>query len=381
MKNLAHAEFDLTRLETLIDDVRAEKRYIGLDWRMKNREFLSVDYRHLKHEILGFAMEEFERKTGIKLPYNLHQVNHWMKIEKISKDRHLHPREAVREVARAVTQLAGWLKASTDLPGTRRVIKFTQSGNGMGSPYTTVNLWELVSKNPSPGGFERRVWKVRRRAQQILSGWHGDLQPSWTAIARALVVTRNVGKAALIAAAGTLKNNSEWRLSYSEARYFLTEMRSARFPVADNSDGVKARREVEPKLRKLGCAVYLTRRQDEFGRLSLAWLVKRGDRSFHTDGWSAHHALKEALAAWKERARLEREEADLVGFLQGDEGYMPLVYLEHSYRAGNCVPGTAEWIRKKGWSGRKLIPAMWLLPHLDYGLVQNVAMVVYNDHH
>jgi len=107
------------------------------------------------------------------------------------------------------------------------------------------------------------------------------------------------------------------------------------------------------------------------------WTVSRGEtsmklvltqkstgRSFHTDwydNWGKKelkNSVKQAIRAWRRRAELERREANLVAFLNGEDGFMPLIRFSDSRSAGNCAAGTQSWIDKHGWGSRKWIPAM-----------------------
>lgn len=343
-----------------------------------------MPYGHLKY-VLGKAICDFTDATGVHLPWNLNKVSEWKGIQGINEETDQHPYKEVQKIVHSCKQLAGWLLAARKFPAVTRLISRTQSPNGMGSPYTTINLWDFVEKNPSPGRLERQIWKVKRQAKQILSAWEGDHNPSWASIANALCHTNSVRKAAVIVAAETLDAGTykygEYRGhgKYSASRDFLVSIRSARFPVADNSDGVNARREDEPTLNKFGYQVYRIRLTDQYGRYHLQWLVTMNGRTYHSNQDDAREALKQAIWAWKKQKKLQARNAKLIGFLNGDQGYSPFVYLQDSYDAGNCSAGTTSWLQKRGWSDRKFIPGRWLVPHLSDDLVRNVAMKVYRD--
>ena len=343
-----------------------------------------IRYGHLKHDILGSSIKEFSNATGIALPWNLNKVDQWKGVESFDESKDQHPREQVQEIVRSCQRLAGWLRAAAELPAVTRMVSRTQSPNGMGSPYTTIHLWDFVAKNPSPGRLERQLWKVKRRAQQILSAWEGEHHPSWASIANALCVTKkSIGKAAIIVVAEALTNpRDDWDGSYrgignyQAARDLLVSIRSARFPVADNSDGVNARREEEPSLQKLGISVYRIRVTEKYGRFSLKWLVRTdGGRTYHTEWGSPEEALRDAIRAWKRQDELAAENADIVGFLNGDElGFCPLIYLQDSYDAGNCRAGTDSWARQQGWGDRDFVPSVWLIKHLHDEKVRRVVV-------
>jgi hypothetical protein len=379
------SEYQLNNLNELQAQCAAEKRYAELPAEMDERS-ISIRYSHLKWDILGEAIEELESNTDVVLPWNLNKVDQWPGIYEIDEEEPVHPREQVCELVHRCCQMAGWLRAAATLPGVCRLLKKTQSIRGMGSPYTTLDLWDFVNRNPSPGRTERQLWKVKRRAQAILAPWEGEHHPSWNSIGHALNATRSVGKAAVIVAARTLHSDTyedyEWNggWGYEEAREFLTSIRSARFPIADNSDGVLSRREAQPTLAKLGYAVFRIRVADQYGRFSKQWLVRSAEgRTFHSESWEAKEALYEALEAWREQIRLEEFEADLIGFLRGTEGYCPLITFQDSRDAGNCGWGTETWLRKHGWDKLEFAPGHWLIPHLHERRVRNVAKKVYQD--
>lgn len=277
------------------------------------------------------------------------------------------------QLLREYGRIRGWLIAATDLHGVAKVIKKTQTTRGVDSPYTTLYLPELWEKYPSPGHLERKLWKVRRRAEAILSAFAGDYNPSWNDVAHATLKTRQVGKAAVIVVAETLSGEHG---NYAEARDFLASIRTAAFPVADNSDGVEARREAEPRLQKLGISVYRIRVTEKYGRFSLKWLVRTdAGRTFHSEWGGPEEALRDAIRAWKRQDELAAENADIVGFLNGDElGFCPLITREDSYEAGNCRAGTDSWARQQGWGDREFVPGVWLINHLHEEEVRRVVV-------
>jgi hypothetical protein len=99
-------------------------------------------------------------------------------------------------------RMAGFILELPGYPVLSAFVRRTVSPNGMGSPYTSLDLWDLQSKYGSPGAAQRALIKVRRRANEILKPY--GLTVSNAALAIALVRDRRVGKAALRAAAGTL---------------------------------------------------------------------------------------------------------------------------------------------------------------------------------
>jgi hypothetical protein len=114
------------------------------------------------------------------------------------------------------------------------------------------------------------------------------------------------------------------------------------------------------------------------------WLVRFGERTYHIEKreWvtTPLEAMKVALREWRRRDQLLKEEADLVGFLEGGLGFSPLIVRQDSYGAGNCSAGTESWLRERGWSNRRFIPGFYLIPHLDESLVRNVAASLYRRH-
>lgn len=279
---------------------------------------------------------------------------------------------------------AGFLQAAakSKFPGLKKALEKTQSLRGANSPYTYFSVFQLAQRLRSPGRAERLLWKVKRRAEAIFSAYVGDNAPSWRSIAEALLVTQQIGKAAVIAVAGTLSGRSF--SMYRDARQWLVDYHLCK--VEDDSDGVISKREQVPRLVKFGVEVYriaipqLTRRGYQVG-VDFQWLVRTSEgRTYHSHWGGAREALQDALRAWKRQDELAVMEAEFIGFLKGEMGFCPLVVRQDSYSAGNCSAGTESWLRERGWADRAFIPAIWLIPHLDYGLVRNVAMNLYRRH-
>lgn len=274
-------------------------------------------------------------------------------------------------------RICGWFRVATRLPAVAKVITKTQSARGVNSPYTTLALRQLWGKYPSPHELERKLWLVRRRAEAIFTAYEGYENPSWVSVALGLLAQpRSVGKAAIMAVAGTISGNIFNR--YREAREWLIDFHLCK--VEDISDGVEARREAEPRLHKLGVAVYRIAMpvRSKNGRqvgVRFEWLVRsESGRTYHHEYGGADDAFCAAVTAWKKQDTINREEADLVGFLRGKEGYCPLIVRQYSYAAGNCRAGTESWLRRNGWGGRTFIPGHWLIPHLEDERVRRVVV-------
>lgn len=165
----------------------------------------------------------------VSLPFNFVESNMDYKVEN-NGDTYYRRLEvtgnamASEEAERLIEQFArmgGWLKKAPEFPGICRL--FAASPKWLGA---TIDLWAFVRKYPSPGNAERRLWAVRERAAQILSGT--GIMPSWVAIGNALLCHASTGKAAVIAAAMTLsadrpKSGRIAHFGYREARAFLME--------------------------------------------------------------------------------------------------------------------------------------------------------------
>lgn len=339
-------------------------------------EGATIDWMHLS----SLVHQAAEDSGFDNLPWNLgNMVN--ANVAPGSYPR-FASRAGAEEVVKKVQRFCGWLKAAADLPALRRVVKKTQSPHGMWSMRTVVHLWDFAERHPSPGKVERKLWKVRERAEAILSAFEGQ-KPSWASIAQALLVTQQVGKAAVMAVAGTLSGDSF--SMYRDARQWLVDYHLCK--VEDTSDGVEALREAEPRLTKAGIDVFriaipvMSRSGHQVGADFLFLVRSANGRTFHSRWGGANEAMHEAIRAWKRQDELALANADLVTFLEGSAtGYCPLVIRSDSYSAGNCESGTESWLRERGWGDRKWIPAVWLVPHLDYGLVRNVAMNLYRRH-
>jgi hypothetical protein len=294
--NVIGSKYDLNNPADLIAEARAEKRYVDRKEPMVGRYVSAEGLALLAEE----GVRAFHEATGHYMPHNFVRSQMSGSVGIVGAyGRRLSTEEADKEIE-SHARMGGWLKAAADLPAVRRLVKKTQSSRGINSPYTTIDLWSFVAKNPSPGQLERQLWKVRSRAYSILAPWGGDYHPSWASLANALSVTKSIGKAAVIAAAETLKEDRRSGFeSYTAARDFLVSIRSARFPVADDSDGVIARREQEPTLNEFGYQVYRIRLTDQYGRYSLRWLVTNNGRTYHSEWGGAREALQQALRAWK----------------------------------------------------------------------------------
>lgn len=372
-------------------EARAEMRALGRDLRIRGfrcpvtSESLDPDTAQLVTakglgKLVNEGVQEFKKKTGHYLPHNLVFTQMSGALSFGSAPMRYGALwcspEGADRLLREYGRYRGWLRAAADLPAVKKALMKGQSGRGVNSDYTYFSLGCLIKKWPSPHRLERALWKARKRADEMLAAWPGERRwTSWAQLAVGLIETGRPGKAAVMAASAALFGGTPH--SYRRARDTLVRMRSANFPVLDASDGVVAQREAEPVWRRLGISVSRIR-VAEGNLFSLQFLVRHeaSGRTYHANLWQEDRpkdAVKAALRAWSEQDRIATQEADLVGFLRGDQGYCPMVVREHSYRAGNCHAGTESWVRQHGLTNRDWIPGQFLVPHLGDEMVRRVA--------
>ncbi len=295
-------KFNATELSAALDEARAIQR-----------DAKNAGTRYVSAEGLALLAEEgvsaFQEATEHFLPHNL------VRSEMSGPySRRLPIEEANAEIER-YARFGGWLNAATsNLPAVRKMVERTQSSRGINSDYTYCNLWEVVARFPSPGNLERLLWKVRRRAEAILSAYDdGDFTPAWRDVINALLKTKSVGKAAVIVVAATLgmdirgeRDYDKDRLvrpSYQEARDWLAKRRTARFP-EPASEGI--RHAAEPELEESGVRVYPGLQIGRFGVRELVWVARRGELVFVADsGMSPQKALEAALDEWSVSSEAE----------------------------------------------------------------------------
>lgn len=368
--------------------------------------------------IATVAVAEYQTKTGHQLPWNLATHGPYVGLSWGKKYR-LEGKHAsiVEETAR----FCGWIRAAATSPVLVRVLKENTTPNGMGSPYTRLDPWELAKRHPSPGRAGRFLVQVRRRANQILKPY--GLRVSWVALGDMMLKgsIRSVGKAAKLAAAGTIKGflnggGKRKRLPFFSATKSLEilirarglrELIQAPRPVIcwaigrvnagefscfrealanssrlteDQTDGVSLL--IDPLSATSVHGIKVTKGWAENG--SQTWLLKTdGGRSYHAESWyddddrSRRQAIQAALSAWGKQKKLERENREFLRKLQPADRSI-LVYIEDSLAAGNCSAGTQSWMRAHGLSGKKFVGVHLLLKHLHEDRVRRVLQAVAN---
>jgi hypothetical protein len=390
---------------------RAEYVYLGYGetWTREGLELLAES-----------AIADFERAIGKEgwkspLPWNLAK-GPWLHMPRTLGGRvAYHERkfeEGEREYVHRAARFAGWLRGAAEFPRLVRAIEHVVSPKGQNSPYTHIDLWALALATRSPGRADRQFAAVRAAANQHLTAY--GLRVRWGAVAQAMVKhPTRVNRPALKAAAETINAQIEYlcgqpftgryvdvlkkarglaealkspaaHLAWAVERVERCEFASLReaMPAAaerlvfDTTDGVEMWTDPETKIRRHGITATLGFVPDVRGRVETRYLVRGSGRTFHTRySWGgAKGAIQEAIRAWKEQRRLEKKEADLVGFLRGDGGFVPIFRMDDSTSAGNCWQGTESWVRGQGWGARKWIPGHWLIPYLGESRVRNVAV-------
>jgi hypothetical protein len=349
------------------DSARWERAGFAETWTRKGLEAL-----------VQSAMEQLNSVHGIDLPWNLYK-GPWQGLPYVCGERdayHLRrPDLGPNEYATKAFRMAGWLRAVAakpgQFPGIVKMLRATQSSRGQASPRTTVNLWDFVAKAASPHKAEKLLWAVRRRADAILTAYSGAPTIGWRDVAGGLLASCQVGKAAIVAVACRLLPQAHVS-RYADARTQLAALHQA--TARDATDGVAVRYEERPCLDRLGVTVYAAFQADCYERFRPLYLVcSKSGWSYHSERHSPRAAMFDALDAWRRRAKAEADNSDDVGFLRGDRGYIPLVYRQDSYAAGNCGPGTEAWARDHGWHNRAWVPGPWLVPHMADPRVRRVV--------
>lgn len=197
------------------------------------------------------GIQAFE-DAGVYVPYNLGVHPDWAGKWMPSAD--------AQQVLERTARVAGWMAAAAKMPAIKKVLKRSMQGSGVNSPYCVFTPMDFFVRYPSPGRFEDLLWKVKRRAEWILNAYAVQ-NPSWMAIARALMITSVVGKAAVLAVAFTLSNGESFR-SYRQARQWLVANRTAAMVQLGESLYYMAK----PVLEHFGAKVYAVRDVDAYGR-------------------------------------------------------------------------------------------------------------------
>ncbi len=389
--------------------------------REANRNFLrkalpTFDRKGLD-AIAEVAVAEYEQVTGLKLPWNLAVHGPYVGLSWGKKYR-LEGKHAL--IVEEVAMFCGWLRAAATSPVLVRVLKENTTPNGMGSPYTRLDPWELAKRHPSPGRAGRFLVQVRRRANQILEPY--GLHVSWLALGDMMLKgsIRSVGKAAKLAAAGTIKHflnggGKRKRLPFSSATKsleilikarglreliqaprpvmcwavdrveagefscFREALTSASRLITDQTDTVSL--VVDPISATSTHGVVATKGWAENG--APTWLLTAGQRSYHAESWydddcrSRRQAIQAALSAWGKQKKLERENREFMRKLQPADRSI-LVYIEDSLSAGNCRPGTESWMRAHGLAGKRFVGVHVLLKHMHEDRVRRVLQAVAN---
>ena len=237
------------------------------------------------------------------------------------------------------------------------------AGYGENSPRRDRNpLWSDVCQiwGWNPGKAERSMWAAREAFNKKFPSQEGKV--SWRVIARAILVDKKPGKAAIVARA--IQLGWKGHGNYSNARDFLETAIIAE-KKATYIDGVVTHI-IEKVVKKGNISVYkcVVRRDytNKFDQVTGHWWEKQivfthpKEGSYHyADDTLDKWAWKSAIRAFKSRRkqRLDRKALE-AAINAADRCY--LVTVEDSYEAGNCIAGTEAWMQENGFSGRKIVP-------------------------
>ena len=359
--------------------------------------------------IAGVAIADFERETGVSLPHNLaiHGPYVWASWSR------RYPLDSKGErIIDETARFCGWIRSAAKFPILVKLMEKTTSINGVNSPYTKLDVWAIAKHQPSPGRAGRFLTKVRRRANQILKGY--GLRVSWEALGNVMQYgsVKNVGKQARYAAAYTVKqfveigkNSLGYFEEYPETgilikarglknlleapraiqRWAFDCVKTGEFScfrealantdrlVEDSTDGVSLL--LDPTTKQIFHGITTVVGWNDEGQT--CWLVKSDVLTYHSYAWvdQRKDAVKSAVEAWKQQRQLEAENREFLQRLQPTD-HCPLVYIEDSLNAGNCLPGTESWMYQNGLSGKKFVGVHVLIKHIGNSRVRRVLQVV-----
>lgn len=356
------------------------------------------------HNIAEKAIADFEEKTEVQLPYNLatHGPYVWA-----SWNRRFPLNEEGKAIVEQTARFCGWIRAATNFPILVRLFERTTSTRGVNSPHTVVDIWEFVKRHPSPGRTARRLAQIKRRANQILEAY--GLQVSWEALGNVRGLG-NIGKAARKAAGYTVRTFLFRKIAYLSAEKDsqvlimargLKELKALNHNCAlqcwavdrvnagefgcfrealensyrlteDHTDGVHLL--LDPDRTEIYHGIKSVRGWDREGRAQL--FLTTGHRSFHSLYWfDLKMARKEAISAWKKQRKIEEVNREfLKTLLPTDRSF--LVFINDSLDAGNCRPGTENWMRQNGLAGKLFVGVPALIKHINDIRVRRVLQVV-----
>lgn len=293
------------------------------------------------------ATNIFEFKvSGSSLPWNLDgRTSTGYLWELDSRVGRWLPREEADALIERTARFAGWLKAAAELPHLRRMIRATQSGRGVGSARTTIDLWGVVKKFPAPDSLNGQLRHVQWRADMIIRAYRDDLRVSWQSVMKALMQTTRVGRAAVIAVATSLGLRTEYndeRVTYRQARQWLIEHRLARTTgetVEVGDGGIAHLVTGEPEYRA-GWKVETALRVDRYGRRELVDLARCGEVVRCMDLGRAFQSLSNYYVQFNSWGQLGREFRGLVDIVQQEAGrliagwrHAPRVTTEKAFNA------------------------------------------------
>lgn len=383
-------------------------------WNRAGLEAITLVAQHHFNEICG--RKDWRGHVPV-LPHNLFYYGPAVNFPNAA----MHIRERRDEIVSTYARFAGWIRAAETLPALKRFIQRTQSPNGVNSPRTKCDLWKVAERYPSPGNLNRKIERIRWRAEQVLKPW--GLHVSRDAIAETIEHgPRSIGKAAIFVAALTIEQYASWRdvnlgyryaiRNYRVARTYLIRARGLRETIAAPPEwrgwaGLRVRSEEYPDLRAaiaaapdvltwdysdgFKTAVDMKRLLNMhsisvmpyYAKNAGGILIRSGNLSYHFSHYGPSPSLKEildgirvALRAWKaQRAAAKLSAMKWSDLLPSDRTV--LVYIQDSLDAGNCLPGTRNFAAQHGWAGRELVPAEWLVKHASPGsAVERVLKLV-----
>lgn len=222
------------------------------------------------------------------------------------------PKEEATRLIEHAARLGGWLRVTPEHRAlcavARQMTRLSRNGRLHGAAKYEEWAMKMAHAGLSPHRANAWLNKVHWRAVEILSAYAEAPRTTWLMVARAMMVTTKTGKAAVVAAALTLRGGTASFKSYKEARDWLSILHRCK-NVAETAEGLVRYNPVAVR-EEAGAAVYTAVRPiSQRGRITEhrnGYLVVRGKETYFSTRTRPELAAEEALRFWSFEAGIER---------------------------------------------------------------------------
>lgn len=359
----------------------------------------TYDWERSPRYFLNLSQAAGEAVYGNRIPWNF-------------RGEIVQPRSKMDTVS--IRLFCEWMHESLSCQAVFRMLNATVGNGGMHSPTMGVNPYFVWKRFPDIKALDKSLWACHKLANKLYKtlvkklGFEASMKVSWKAIMIGVFLSpESTEDAAKIAAIFTMFGSvcdTERGMCFIFLNQYpvvssgFCKQKNAILEVYkwvesanvshDSTDGVECKLINKPVV-KLGLSYQLGVVGTQSGFFDVVVLTRFKEKSYHSINhkyipflkereWIIRQETRKAIEKIKIKIDKEKQEVNFLKFFEA-ESVTNIVYIDDSYKAGNCKSGTEQFLKEIGWAGKSIVPAYALKHYLHNSMVMNTVKVAFQS--